>query len=441
MKQRDVVIIGGGLTGISAGLTLNDKDVFFIIIEKEKEVGGLARSIEDEGGFKFDFTGHLLHFKRDYWKKYIFNLPIKLLEIERQAVIFLFDEFHPYPFQIHLSKLPKEVIYDCLYGFIRSWHKRTSATVAKEEVQNFYEFILYYLGEGIARHFMIPYNTKLWGVPLNELTPEWTERFVPKPTLEEVLQGALGIKEIKTGYNVVFYYPETGIGELSKLLSEKIEDKILLSEKVVSIDYKNQVVITEKNESYKYNYLISTIPLKELIQILNPKPPDYVLEASQKLRATPLYYLDVALNREIPYNYHWIYIPEEGIPIYRVGCYTNFSKKLAPEGKSSLYVELSLREKSKIKENLTVIFNYLKKLKLIYSQEDILYYKLRYIPYAYVIYDMNYKEATTTVHSFLRKNNIVSTGRFGEWNYSSMEDGLNMGREVALWIIERLKNN
>jgi len=436
MQSRDVLIIGGGLTGLTAGYYLNKK-LSYTILEKEEEIGGLVRTIEDEEGFKFDFTGHLLHFRKREWKEFVFGLSIKLLETERRSRIYLFDHYHLYPFQIHLSKLPKEIIYECLYGFIKAWHKREIER--ESNIESFYDFIIYYLGEGIGKYFMIPYNRKLWGVDLKELSFEWTARFVPRPSLEEVLLGALGIKEIKTGYNAVFYYPEDGIGELTKRLSDRVEGEILTSVCVKSVNIEKKILTASNGDSYSYKVLISTIPLVELLRLIEEELPEDIKTEAKKLRWVPLYYLDIALDKKIPFDYHWIYVPEENTPIYRVGSYTNFSDKLAPEGKSSLYVELSIRDKEKVEEYLPKIFDYLKKMGLVISEKDIIYYRIRHIPYAYVIYDKNYGNATKTIHSFLKDKNIISIGRYGYWNYSSMEDALEMGKEGAKWAMKRIK--
>src|SRR5881396_2751848 len=54
-----VVILGAGLTGLSAAYHLGAPS---LVIEREAEVGGLARTHIDNG-FTLDCTGHLLHLK------------------------------------------------------------------------------------------------------------------------------------------------------------------------------------------------------------------------------------------------------------------------------------------------------------------------------------------------------------------------------------------
>jgi protoporphyrinogen oxidase len=114
-----------------------------------------------------------------------------------------------------------------------------------------------------------------------------------------------------------------------------------------------------------------------------------------------------------------------------VGCYTHFSDKLAPPGKSSLYVELAERRAPNAERALEAVVAGLRELGLLRSAQDIELWRLRTIEYAYVIYDHHYRAALDVIEPFLKEQRIVSSGRYGAWNYSSMEDALIMGRDAA----------
>jgi protoporphyrinogen oxidase len=116
-----------------------------------------------------------------------------------------------YPFQTNLYGLPPEVIKECILGFVNARSNHT-AGVSNEgtEPMPFAAWIEATLGPGIARHFMTPYNEKLWTVPLDELTCEWMGRFVPSTSLEQILDGALADQSSNAGYNATFSYPLSG---------------------------------------------------------------------------------------------------------------------------------------------------------------------------------------------------------------------------------------
>src|SRR5260221_9395978 len=78
------------------------------------------------------------------------------------------------------------------------------------EPRNFEEFIYKVWGAGIARHFAIPYNRKLWSVPLTEMETSWLGGRVPIPDLEEMIEGALKPAPKPMGPNARFGYPLRG---------------------------------------------------------------------------------------------------------------------------------------------------------------------------------------------------------------------------------------
>ena len=149
------------------------------------------------------------------------------------------------------------------------------------------------------------------------------------------------------------------------------------------------------------------------------------------MRCNPLYYLDVALDVPCGLDLHWVYVPEQRYPFYRVGCYSHFSPKMAPPGKANLYIELSSRQKPDMNTLLPQVKQALVEMQFIKRQEDVLFADLQLIDHAYVVYDHNYVGAVAAITPFLEQERIVSAGRYGGWNYSSMEDALLFGRDAA----------
>jgi len=212
-----ILIIGAGLAGLSTAYHLGSNDLYQIC-EKEGEAGGLCRSYE-QGGFTFDYTGHLLHLRNGYTRELVEKLlPDKLTSRDRRASIYSQGVLTPYPFQANLYSLPKEVVRDCLVGFIEAELKR-GRNPGRDGVAggSFKDWIVTTFGTGIANHFMLPYNEKLWKRDLGELSREWVDWSIPIPKVDEVIGGALGLENKKMGYNAQFLYPEReGIGVLPR---------------------------------------------------------------------------------------------------------------------------------------------------------------------------------------------------------------------------------
>lgn len=422
-EHARVMVLGAGLTGLSASLHLSRSGVAHRLFEREAVAGGHAVTLEQQG-FRFDRTGHLLHLRDPSMRALATELlpAERYRKIARKSAVFSHGVYTRYPFQSNFYGLPPEVAYECLSGFLAAHF-----AADKPEPKSFEEFCLIHFGAGISKHFMLPYNSRLWGAPPSEITSEWCQRFVPLPQLSDVLRGAVGAQPPELGYNVDFWYPELGIGTFSAALAARTP--VELNRAPERIDRERRLLVFD-GETTPFDVLVSTIPLPKLLGLLGPLPAP-VAEAAARLRSNHLHYLDLGLGVANPNPYHWIYVPEAKYPFYRVGCYSHFSDKLAPPGKSSLYVELVDRRTQNPERALAEAVPGLIELGLLRSPSDIELCRLRTIEHAYVIYDHHYRAALDVIEPFLAAERIVSSGRYGAWNYSSMEDALLMGREAA----------
>ena len=422
-ERIPVTLLGGGLSGLSASLFLGRAGVTHRLFEREATAGGHAVTLEEQG-FRFDRTGHLLHLRDPEMQALASELlpPEQYRKLQRRSAVFSHGVYTRYPFQANTFGLPPEVAYECLAGFLQAHFAEP-----KPQPKSFEEFCSLHFGAGISKHFMLPYNARLWGVAPSEVTSEWCQRFVPLPKLEDVLRGAVGAHPPERGYNASFWYPERGMGTFSDALAARTP--VELGRAPEHIDLERRVLVFE-DEEVSFDVLVSTIPLPSLVRLLS-HVPDAVAEAAGRLRSTHLHYFDLGLRVQNPNPYHWVYVPEDKYPFYRVGCYSHFSEKLAPPGKSSLYVELADRRAPNAERALPQVVAGLRELGLLKSEQDIELWRLRSIDHAYVIYDHHYRAALDVIEPFLRSQRIVSTGRYGAWNYSSMEDALLMGKSAA----------
>lgn len=417
-----IVVLGAGLTGLAAARHLPAGS--YRIVERAAQGGGHAVTIEDQG-FRFDRTGHLLHLRDPGIRAMVEELlGGELLAIDRRSRVWSHGVYTEYPFQANTWGLPRDVALECVAGFVRA-HERDPGTPPT----SFDDFIRRRFGEGIARHFMVPYNTKIWGVSPADMTAEWCDRFVPVPSLEEVLDGAMGPPRAALGYNARFLYPRRGIGALPEALARGIP--VELSTEPLAIDPRARTVTLAGGEVVPWKALVATIPLPRVVALCGGAAPPEVRAAAGRLRCTGLAYLDVALARPVETDLHWAYVPEERWPFYRVGVYTNFSPDLAPAGRASLYVELASREAPDLPTLVPEVTRGLVAMGLVASATDVSFVRARRLDFAYVVYDHDWSAARRVVLDWLDRQKVVCAGRYGAWNYSSMEDALLMGRDAA----------
>ena len=243
--MKRVVIIGAGLTGISAAYHLESIGfTFYDLYEQHETIGGLTRSVKDSG-FTFDYTGHFLHSNNPYFSTLIHKLfPANDLDtITRKAFIFSNGMYTPYPFQTNLSGLPLDIICECVEEFARKPR-------IQKEPKNLREWLLQGFGKGMCKHFFFPYNRKILSYPLNKTMPEQGGRFVPNTSLKEILNNlTLSSTTSKAGYNSNFLYPKSGgIQELANRLQQQLIQTPHTNHAVAHIDphKKNITFVMEK---------------------------------------------------------------------------------------------------------------------------------------------------------------------------------------------------
>jgi len=434
---HSVVVLGGGLAGLSTLWHLQqsghtDSHLF----EKESRVGGLTRS-EQVNGFTFDYTGHLLHFKNETVKQLVSQLlDGNLHSVARNSWIFSKGVYTRYPFQTNLYGLPPEVIKECIVGFVeaRSNHATGQPPVATDPM-SFASWIDTTLGPGFARHFMTPYNEKLWTVPLNELTCEWMGRFVPSTSLEQVLDGALQDQSSSAGYNATFSYPvRGGIEALPRALAAPLNN-IHTGCELARLDLSNRQLDFKNGRTVRFHRLVTTIPLPALLRTIS-EVPESVREAAQKFRFTSVCNINFGVNRCIS-DKHWIYFPEPEYCFYRIGFSHNFSPHQAPPDCSAIYAEVGYSDSKPLDRSGLAgrIKADLIRAGILKPSDRVLAELCLDIPCAYVIYDRHHRRSSELVRNFLHENGIFTIGRYGAWEYSGMEDAIWQGRLAAEEIV------
>jgi len=436
IKDNDIVILGAGLAGLSAAYHLKHG---YTLFEKEREIGGMARSISKDG-YIFDYDGHLLHFRDEYTLKLVSGLLNgNLAPHKRNSWIYSKDTFTRYPFQANFYGLPNSVVKDCLMGLIKArLHlKRPSHHGQKKKAEkNFEAWIIKTFGEGIANHFMIPYNRKFWTIEPKNMTCEWLDGFVPVPDLEDTVTGAISDSAKPYGYNSRFWYPvKGGMSELVKGFSAKI-NKAQVNKKAVAIDHRKKKVVFEDGTAEGFRYLISTLPLPELSNILTNLPLD-VKHAFSALKWTSIFVLNMGIKNDNLMEKHWVYYPEDSVIFYRIGFPTSFSMDVAPAKKMSIYAEISYSDAKKIDKNKAVsrAMKDLKKCGIISRESDVEVCLPMDIKYGYALYDSSRSHAVQIIKNYLEKSGIYSIGRYGSWRYMSMEDAILEGKAVAERLI------
>jgi protoporphyrinogen oxidase len=422
-----VVVLGAGLTGLAAAYHLSRQGVAATVLEKGERPGGACRTIVRDG-FHFDLTGHLLHLGRPESVELLKDVGIhaKLRSHRRRAGIALAGTVTPYPIQINTYRLPPEIRRDCLLGFIEA-HLR--AHDAEEQTKHFGDWVRSRFGEGFARHFFFPYNRKLFCTDPAELTTEWVGRYVPRPELADVVDGALGLYRKSVGYNASFLYPRHGgIQLLADALATHVP--VRLATAVRAVHLRSRELALESGETLGWDTLVATAPLSHLAAMTTDLS-DEASEAVALLRAVAVVNFNLGVRGAAPRREHWLYVPEERFPFYRVGIPSNHGD-VAPHGCHTLSVEVSVPAGTQAPADLPeACLAGLEELGLLRRRSDVVLTEQVRLDPAYVLFDAARPAAVAALRGCLRAAGVVLAGRWAEWKYSTMEDALWDGAAVA----------
>jgi protoporphyrinogen oxidase len=426
--KSDVLVVGAGLAGLSAALHLGGR---YRLVERAARPGGLCRT-EARDGFLFDATGHWLHLRDPDVRRLVEDLlPGGWVTVGRRAAIWSHGVFTRYPYQVNTAGLPPEVVAENLLGFLEARLGEGGRALREREPRDFAEHVLRDLGAGFARNFMFPYNRKVWTVPPEELDTAWMGRFVPRPSLEQVVRGALGLEGDAAGYNATFLYPrEGGIETLVRAMLARLPRPPECGVHPVSIDPVARVAHLSNGEAVPWRAVVATAPLPEVARLVTGAPAD-VLEAAAALRAATVTYVNVAARDVGGPPFHWVYLPEARLRPYRIGSASAAVPSLAPPGGRSFYVEMGGREPIPADEAEPAAIDTLLELGFLRSRTDVLFTQTRAIPQGYVIHDHACGPARRKIVDWLASRGIVTAGRSGSWEYSSMEDAILSGRDAA----------
>jgi protoporphyrinogen oxidase len=420
------LIIGGGLAGLSAAWQLGPAAT---VLEAGPGVGGLCRSYHRDG-YTFDVSGHLLHFRRSAVRRFVADrLPGQLARHRRRAFVHFQGRRVHYPFQAHLFELPPRVRDECLRDFFKAAGEKAAGAATPGDFEG---WLRHHFGDGIVRHFLGPYNRKMWRVPLRRIDPAWATWAIPVPTPAQIQEAARPGAQLQLGYNTVFFYPRAGgIGVLAAALARG-NARLHLGEKVVGIDLRRRRAETLSGRSYEFEKLVSTAPLPELVGMTRGLPPA-VTAAAEKLRCVQICIANVGVARPAASAEHWLYFPEPSYPFYRVGITTNVERSLAPAGCHTLSVEATLPfgARTGCRERWGAVRRGLERAGLLERGEEPAVVDLIHVPHAYVLFDRHRARVLPAILSELESRGVYSIGRYGAWEYGTMEDALRQGMEAA----------
>ncbi len=454
-----VVIIGAGPTGLGAAYRLRELGhENFVVLERHPYIGGLASSFTDDAGFTWDIGGHVMFSHYAYYDK-LFDTVMgdEFTLNDRESWVRMLDRWVPYPFQNNIRYLPKDVACECLVGLVKAQSGKGEFK-SHAEAKNFGEFIDAVFGEGIARHFMRPYNFKVWAYPPERMNKHWIGERVAVLDVDRAIRNiVLEQDDYGWGPNNKFKFPlKGGTGEFYRRIGARVKDKIRLHATVASIDVDAKVVTLTDGSQEKYDTLVSAMPVDVLCRdILRGEVPASVRDESQRLLHSSGYMVGIGIKRPCPSTKSWMYFPEENCPFYRVTYLSNYSPHMTPEPYTvdatgrrngshySLLCETSQSDAKPV-DGARIIEETVAGLENAGmldrggdgrrpERDDIVSTWVYHADYSYPTPSVERDEILSAVIPWLETRGIYSRGRFGLWKYevSNTDHTLMQGVELV----------
>ena len=444
-EDNTTVILGAGLTGLSAGYVLSAAGFRVRVFESGPIVGGLSRTIENQG-FRFDLGGHRFFTKDDRINDFVRKLMgEELISVPRSSKIFMRNKYFDYPLKPlnAMFGLGVPVTLRILgdYGL-----EKARSLLSRTEAISLEDWVVRRFGRTMFNIYFKEYSEKVWGIGCDRISAEWVAQRIRGLSLAKAVKNAF----FKRGGNDVpslvdrFIYPKSGIGRISERMKEEIDrvNHVHTDTPVERIHHRGSVVegVVVRNggrtETVTGRYFVSSVPLTSLIGSLDPAPPEAVLAAASKLRFRDLVVAAVMLDKKKATDQTWIYIPEKTIPFGRIHEPTNWSGEMAPAGKTLMVMEFFSFRGDEIwnasDETLTrTTVDNLERLGFIKGPEVIGSSIVR-VPNAYPLFDVGYGRHYDVIQEYLGNfENLYVAGRGGMFRYYNMDHAIESGINAA----------
>jgi|SRR6185369_6341900 protoporphyrinogen oxidase len=425
----NIVVLGSGMAGFGAAQRLKSEGIRPILYEKAPYFGGHTASFRDEAGFWFDLGPHI-SFTKD---ARIQELLAGYVEQKYEAVQVKLDNYWrglklTHPVQLHLNGLPHDLIVEIIADFVKI-HEGEARPVA-----NYEDWLVASYGRKFAETFPMQYTRKYHLTSASNMTTDWLGPRMYRPTLEELLRGALAPWQPDVHYITNFRYPTRG-GFVSYLRHLPAMADIRLNHELVAVDPTRRMLRFANGVSAPYDALVSSIALPDLVPMVEGVPAD-VVEASRRLACSTCVLVNVGVDRNDLSEAHITYCYDEDLVFTRIGFPHMLSPNNAPAGCGSIQAEVYFSSKYRplaqpVSEVIDRVIADLRRTGTLREGDRILSRHASVVRHANVIFDLDRTAAIETVHGYLDDIGIHYCGRYGDWGYLWTDESFISGERAA----------
>ncbi|MBK8097037.1 MAG: FAD-dependent oxidoreductase [Planctomycetes bacterium] len=424
-----IAILGGGISGTALARMLAADGHQVQVLEQAERAGGLCKS-RRYGEFTFDEAGGHILFSKDQkvldWQLARCGGEAGTVKTVRNTRIRWHDRWVPYPFENGVGHLTKDAIVDCLKGYIEAHVQRRLGVPCPT---NFRDWILWRMGDGFARHFMVPYNEKIWKCDLATMSSGWVAGRVPEAPIEDILRSAIGIDTAGYTHQSVFWFPREGGFET--LVRGTVQGGGFALRCGHSVRNVRRTGDHFAVDGEAFDLVVNTVPLP-LIEPAFEGIPEAVRADIRALKPIALINLMIGVKLDEPLpDLSWIYLPfaEQG-PTNRVTYFSNYSPNNAPAGHGSFLAEVTHRgELRPDREWLQNVVAALDRAGIL-RRDQVVLTEWCNNDFAYIDQNLEFSSRVGRVRAWFDQSGYITFGRFGRYEYHNSDQCVGRAMEV-----------
>ena len=435
--MKRTIILGAGPAGLTAGYEAIKRGLDPVLYEQETQVGGISKTI-DYGGYLFDIGGHRFFTKYDQVRAIWENLlGPEFMTRPRLSRIYYGNRYFAYPLK-PVNALFNLGVGESAHVFFSYIAERFKS---RRNIDTFEDWVTRQFGKRLFNIFFKTYTEKVWGISCHELQADWASQRIKSLSLPKAVFDSFGLLKNGKVTSLIdrFGYPSRGPGQMWDRAREVIEGgggRVELGAKVVRLKHgqgRVSSVLIQSSHSLTEapgDFFISSLPLRDLILSLEPKPPDHVIRAALQLRYRDFFTVGIVLKKDKIFPDNWIYVHSPDVQVGRIQNFKNWSPHMVPDqGCTSLGLEYFCFEDDRIwnASNGDIIALAVSELSKLGLAEPELVIDATVIrsPKAYPIYDAAYKDAVAIIRDYLSTlYNLQTIGRNGLHRYNNQDHSM-----------------
>jgi protoporphyrinogen oxidase len=430
-----IAILGGGISGVALARLCAADGHRVVVLEKAERPGGLCKS-RRYGEFTFDEAGGHILFSRNKqvldWQLARCGGEARTVRTVRNTKIRWHDRWVPYPFENGVGHLTREAIVDCLSGYIEAYAARRAGAPCPT---NFADWIDWRMGKGFARHFMVPYNEKIWKCDLRRMASDWVAGRVPEAPIEDIVKSAIGIDTEGYTHQSVFWFPKHGGFEA--LVRGAVDDGGFSLQCGIAVQRVERAGDGFRVDGEPFDLVVNTVPLPQIEPAIAEIPTDIRADI-RALRPISLVnvMIGVRLDEPLP-PLSWVYLPfaDQG-PTNRVTYYSNYSPHNAPPGHGAFLAEVTHRGDLRADaETMQRVVAGLERAGIL-RREQVVLLEACDNEFAYIDQDLQFAARIARVRQWFDHSGYLTFGRFGRYEYHNSDQCIARAMQVHAHVQE-----